>query len=125
MLALRSVCLAGAGLLLSGCEDLDFADFATGLANVADSMLLADGVSYEDEHYRQELNGPCPAVWEYGLVDNQIYSRISNRSSRSMTVTTRWNTGLETSQFLSPGETGAFEYQTSSVEPEGVDVACE
>lgn len=110
--------------LTAGCEDLDLAGFSTGLANVADGMLLADGASYYDQHYRRDLESECPGVWEYGMVSNQTYSRVQNRSSMSMSITTIWSTGLETTQYLQPGEVGEFEYQTPSVTPDNLRVAC-
>jgi len=117
----RVMCaVAVGGLLLSGC-----ADFSTALVTLSDELSYAEGYYYDDEHHRSVIDGDCPAVWEFGRVNNSTYSRIINRTDGPISVTTFWSTGLETTTYLEAGETGPFEYNSGSITPDSVEIACD
>lgn len=105
--------------LLAGCAEL-----ATGLAAYSDQLSLENGGYYPDEHFSQSTGPDCPALWEYGRVNNQSYARARNTGSTYETITLEWSSGLISSFGLGPGETSQFFYMTPSVLPDGIQVDC-
>lgn len=112
--------LATAGLL-AGC-----ADMATGLAMYSDQLALEQGSYWDDEHHAEDFGTDyCPGLLEFGRVNNQTYARARNRSSHTMSATLIWNTGAESSFYLSPGETSEFVYMSPSIVPDGINSSCD
>jgi hypothetical protein len=105
--------------LLCGCADL-----ATGLAMYADQLDAEQGYYYDDTHQSQRLDGDCPSLWEYGIVNNQTYQRVRNQGSRTASYRLIWSSGYETSAYLEPGQTSEFFYMTPSIRPDQVDITC-
>ncbi len=106
--------------LAAGC-----AEFATVMYGVSDQLNAEQGYYYEDQHYSDRADGNCPAVVDYGRVNNQSYQRIRNIGSKPATYTLVWSSGYETVVYLDPGETSEFFYMTPSVFASSHRAECE
>ena len=96
--------------LMSGC-----AEFTTVLAGVSDELAFEQGYYYEDQHMSDRVDGNCPAVVDYGRVNNQSYQRVRNIGGKPATYTLVWSSGYENEVYLQPGETSQYFYMTPSV----------